>query len=205
MFLVSGDRSRALLVIAGGRGAARLREPLSPTRAAHAADGTEPLTPGRCHGLCHDTQQHCLPIPGGRETGWLSNTWWWRLDGFWKGRLALRYLCQPQRWGLGKLSPVPRGSCFSADLQTMLSFGRKHCPLPPVESEPLAKVEKPEPAQQAWPRVTFLAYGLDHGCLRPGLLLQAFTGLKTGPHCKQMQKHIPGLLHKPNFSHWCVY
>lgn len=121
-------------------------------------------------------------FPPARAAG---GSWWWQV---WRGvtpmwgpphcaqlraALPLEHLVaqgwlvphsshQPQLWGLGKLLPASGGSCFSGHLQTMLSFGRKHCSLPPVESGPLPKVEKPKPAQQEWPRVVFPAYGLDH-------------------------------------------
>lgn len=176
MFSVSGDSSEALLVIAEGRGAARLRElclphtccPWQLMGSAAMGQARGLLTPMWCHTWCSSAEQRCLSYKylATGDSGW-QRGWW---------HSATRINCSTADLA------ASRGSCCSGDLQTMLSLGRKRCPLPPVESGPLAKVEKPKPAQQLRPRVIFPAYGLDHACFRPGPVLQASTGLKTGPH-----------------------
>lgn len=158
MFLASGDRSTVLLVIAEGRRAARLLELCFPTRAAHVSwrfllRGDKSGAVWRQCGVLI-VEQHRAELPrqylvveraDGRRDGWHSTAWINRSCGTSQDLTSLKGLL------------LLRRPSDHAD------FGRKHCPLSPVESGPLAKAEKPKPAQEAWPRATFPAQGLDHG------------------------------------------
>lgn len=176
MFSASGDSSEALLVIAEGQGLPDCSGRCVPPHAQLvAADGfcCVGTSAARCdaNAVSPTVQWHTAEMAfkllvvereDGGGAGWCSTT----CINCNTGDLASSH--QPQGAPASQEAFRP---CWVLAGSTAHSL--------PVESGPLGKVEKPEPAWQAWPRVTFPAYGLGHGCFRPGLLLQWIENRST--------------------------